>query len=169
VRRIENAPTFVCEGCGDTVARHRVIRRGGGSRGFLRGIRFCSRSCAMRARTTEKKGSIHHSGYRYISMGKRGSVRAEHRVVMEQVLGRPLLSVETVHHLNGDRADNRPENLELWSSRHAKGQKVEDLVAFAKEILALYGDAKSDIQPTVEAQYEPLANCPNGNYYPLST
>lgn len=64
--------------------------------------------------------------------------RAEHRVVMEQMIGRPLFPEETVHHKNGVRNDNRPENLELWASRHPPGQRVEDLVAFAYEILDLY-------------------------------
>lgn len=62
----------------------------------------------------------------------------EHRHIMELHLGRPLRPEETVHHKHGARSDNRIEKLELWSSSQPPGQRVEDKVEWAKEILALY-------------------------------
>jgi hypothetical protein len=64
--------------------------------------------------------------------------RTQHRIIMEEHLGRKLLPGENVHHINGIRHDNRLENLELWSTRQPSGQRVEDKVAWALEILALY-------------------------------
>ena len=59
-------------------------------------------------------------------------------MVMEAHLGRPLASDEVVHHINGDRLDNRPENLELWVRPHPSGQRLEDHVADAVAILQRY-------------------------------
>jgi hypothetical protein len=82
--------------------------------------------------TRQKGFSLDTGGY----VWKNGM--AEHRLVMEQVLNRKLLPGENVHHRNGNRQDNRPENLELWSVSQPPGQRVEDKVKWALELIAFY-------------------------------
>jgi hypothetical protein len=73
-------------------------------------------------------GYVNPSGYRILRRGGRNI--QEHRLVMEQILGRPLESHENVHHMNGIRDDNRPENLELWITPQPYGQRAKDFVAW---------------------------------------
>jgi hypothetical protein len=67
----------------------------------------------------------------------------EHILVMEARLGRYLHSDERVHHLNGDRSDNRDENLELWTIGHPAGQRVTDVLAWAHQVIARYEERVS--------------------------
>ena len=68
-----------------------------------------------------------------------GNYMQHHRHVMEQRLGRKLRPKETVHHFNGIRDDNRPENLELWRTHQPKGQRVSDLIPHWMDCLSDYG------------------------------
>lgn len=85
-------------------------------------------------------GTVTKAGYRMLTVREKGVSRLvfQHRYVMEQHIGRRLTRLESVHHLNGNRLDNRLENLELWSSWHPSGQRIRDLVEWAEAFVREY-------------------------------
>lgn len=107
-----------CVACGQSFQR----KKGRGGDHFAT-QRFCSYKCAARSRGNPR--------YRKIRVD--GKQMQEHRYVMEQMIGRPLRPFESVHHKNGHRLDNQPENLELWATTQPYGQRVDDLIAFVVE------------------------------------
>ena len=129
-----------CDTCGIFFERLRVSYNGGKC--------FCSKECAKEftsermskynkehnhdAMTPQRRESISVS--KKLSPEKRASYerhhgRHKHRIVMEEILGRPLLSTEIVHHKDGNKQNNEPDNLYLFSSKaeHSRYHKLKSL------------------------------------------
>lgn len=118
--------TGVCENCGKTYTySHHGAKR------------FCSTECFYEF--TVPVGTVinHDQGYTItkvppdtpgskVNQSTRARWMLTHRYVMQQKLGRPLRKKEQVHHINGRRDDNRPENLELWKRSHPAGVRAAD-------------------------------------------
>jgi hypothetical protein len=96
-----------------------------------------------RLRAPWGSGYINRGGYRMLSVN--GRQVAEHRLVMEKLLGRPLRHDEQIDHGLGGKADNRPENLGLRRTNNHVGHSIEELVAFSREMLRLYGEVDPSV------------------------
>ena len=126
-----------CEFCKKEFKTYSCVINRGRGRG-----KYCSKKCcdlARKGKPTWNKGikmpqisgqnnphwkggkTIHSEGYIYVNVQNHPfnhkNYVYEHRLVMEQILGRYLKPKETIHHKNGVRNDNRPENLMLFNTR----------------------------------------------------
>lgn len=129
--------TRPCEECGvDMMQRIAQVHKG-----MKYERRFCSRECRLAWMEKHATGRYDAQGYvlvkraptqsrtskdgGYIRVNMGGNERKdgrilEHRLVMSRYLGRPLYEWETVHHIDGNRANNDITNLQLRIGKHGK-------------------------------------------------
>lgn len=129
-----------CKGCGNTFEFNLRMAK------WNAGV-YCTRDCMNHHRRESAVGQTKPTSDGYVMEYQPDSPMAQpstgyvlqHRLVMSEALGRPLTPSENPHHVNGDRTDNRIENLELWNTSQPAGQRVEDKIAWATQLLDLYG------------------------------
>lgn len=134
--------TFTCEHCG-------VEFKVSPGQARYNGNRFCCRAHYKASRKAEAYGrrKVNQDGYAMVFLPGHPNAHAtgwvlEHRVVMAEMIGRPLLPEETPHHLVGGfegRFNNDPSNLELWVTSQPSGHRAEDLAEYARVMLGRYG------------------------------
>lgn len=124
-----------CVGCGAELKRS----YGEGLKRWNR-RRLCSNACMSGSNASNWRGGRamrldrlkDRNGYIRVFTGKNRR-EFEHRIIAEKMLGRPLLRTEVVHHRNGDKADNREDNLQICTNAEHRRIHWEMSMAYAKE------------------------------------
>lgn len=167
-KREENSKDFCCEpGCNKKAFYSTKLCKGHYQKNWYEGkivkkdecsIELCERPCygnkdicighynrirtgnndigPLKKKNKQGSGTVNKSGYKMVSI--KGKQFFEHRLIMSQYLGRDLLSCEKVHHINGNKLDNKISNLEIWNVSHPSGQRSEDKLKWAHEIINFY-------------------------------
>ena len=105
----------------------------------LRSSKGCSSCIKSGENHPAYKGGVKHNnkGYNVVLVAPH-TYKLEHRLVMEEIIGRYLEPNEEVHHKNGIRNDNSKDNLELWVKSQPPGQRVDDMIDFCYNFLKKY-------------------------------
>lgn len=107
-----------------------IVRNGNLQSGSVRSCGCLTRRTGEQSPNWQNGFTISTHGYKHIltsDSNRTNRYEPEHRLVMAKVLGRPLTSDEVVHHINRDKTDNRPENLQVLSRQeHAALHAAED-------------------------------------------
>lgn len=106
------------------------VRNGNLQSGSVRSCGCLKRRTGQQSPNWQNGFTISTQGYKHLltsDSNRTNRYEPEHRLVMAKVLGRPLTSDEVVHHINRDKTDNRPENLQVLSRQeHAALHAAED-------------------------------------------
>ncbi len=97
----------ICLFCKGVFAVQRCIRKN-----------YCSKECRHASRINIGHRYVGKNGYWYIKVSS-GKYELEHRIIAESILKRPLTDKENVHHINGIKTDNSPENIRVFESNSA--------------------------------------------------
>jgi len=119
----------------------------------------CCKKCADKftwleiGRPLPERRKVNSNGY--IKLWKPGNPMAdirgevyEHRLVMSQVLGRPLKRWEHIHHKDANRSNNSPENLELVTTQ--QNQSMKDMIARIAQLEAILKQHHIPIPPSID-------------------
>jgi len=118
----------ICEKCGVEFSsyRKRHLCPSDKKARYCPDCRLAAMHSGLNPRSRKEARYTDSAGYVNVRIGK--VFVPEHRYVMEQKLGRKLVKGEIVHHIDGVRSNNAPENLELWVNTHVCGVRASTLI-----------------------------------------